>query len=984
MNTRSTPTREIERRARMLASEELASGSPRMRTRSPALSTSSSPRSTTASSSRANLPRRSQAQSNVSYHQNTTREGNSSEFLPAGARAISSFYLSQAEASQQDGRDGGIRQLQHRMLQEEEDRSPSRTARVGQQSRHSQQPQIDLSMMTGASDEDEVDVFAAESAYANRLNEHAAHVSQLLNGRPRRSTTLTKRRGKQRQQDDAPTDGTEAIRQVGPSNTDHEDEMSDPQGPKRKHGYRSTPEPSGLNAARQSAQERLFEDLIDEDAARRTQNEPAMPHKSLYPRLPRFARATRLFSSFEFRWDGAVAGLIGALIVVFAFYALFGHRSGLQGTDLSPFSSSATKLTSRVTQVEHQIARLGKVQSQQSKALESLGGRVGSLEVSKRETDALVKKWKEELERSQNHHDSELLKYKKEVEDSLLDERHLLKEEIQKAQLHKSNAELQRLGDRIEQVERELRETRGELVAMEERAAAANDKATKALDTILQDPTQWLAKYLPDLVPVRWHRAVTRNKRGEKQESAELRVDEQFWTDLRTHFEQDLLPRSQKKEPHPEAAGFSKSGEDRVKAIAKQALEGRLESLMADGVLLKRSAFLVLLEKEVRALSARVEEKLQSTDDKLEEERRTRQEAIRSLKQAHDETTSYMLDAASNGHLRVKEGSRWSLGWNSKGAGQESESHQTTGSIGDEPAPDVDAVIRLIDEALALYSQDKLGRPDYALYSAGAQVIPEFTSPSLGRDSGKIGSSAKGSLFSFWPSQKSTVASGKERAAFKLAKNRGRPPTTALHPDTSPGMCWAFPGSRGTLGVKLAKPSVRVSHVTVEHAPFALLRESSTSDGNQTPSGLRSAPKRLQIWGRVVGDDVEQARIRAFSARRSTDESRARFRRDEGADLESDDEMHPPPSTDRKAWIRLGTFEYQIGDGAHRPQQSLRGHPHIQTFAVDPNVWTANINVDAVQVAIASNHGDKMHTCLYRVRVHGEDNESERDFGVYN
>lgn len=112
----------------------------------------------------------------------------------------------------------------------------------------------------------------------------------------------------------------------------------------------------------------------------------------------------------------------------------------------------------------------------------------------------------------------------------------------------------------------------------------------------------------------------------------------------------------------------------------------------------------------------------------------------------------------------------------------------------------------LIDTALLKYSKDTIARADYALFTAGARVIPHLTSDTF--------TLQKASTF------------GKLLWASKDIQ--GRPPATALHPDTSVGSCWPIKGSEGSLGVMLVDRVV-VSDITIEHAPQELALDIATA-----------------------------------------------------------------------------------------------------------------------------------------------------------
>jgi SUN domain-containing protein 1/2 len=133
---------------------------------------------------------------------------------------------------------------------------------------------------------------------------------------------------------------------------------------------------------------------------------------------------------------------------------------------------------------------------------------------------------------------------------------------------------------------------------------------------------------------------------------------------------------------------------------------------------------------------------------------------------------------------------------------------------------DVTSILQdLIDAALLRYSKDTIARPDYALFTAGARVIPSITSDTLVmRQPGLLGK----------------MLMGKKPI-------EGRSPATALHPDISVGSCWPFAGSHGQLGVLLNRRAV-ISDITIEHAAADVALDTST------------APKSVEVvsptgWG---------------------------------------------------------------------------------------------------------------------------------------
>ena len=149
----------------------------------------------------------------------------------------------------------------------------------------------------------------------------------------------------------------------------------------------------------------------------------------------------------------------------------------------------------------------------------------------------------------------------------------------------------------------------------------------------------------------------------------------------------------------------------------------------------------------------------------------------------------------------------------------------------------------LIDAALLRYSKDTIARPDYALFTAGARVIPSITSDTFVL-----------SMPGWWG-----------RTVLGRKAVEGRSPATALHPDITVGNCWPFAGGQGQLGVLLNR-RVRVEDVTVEHASADVALDTSTA-----PREVQVVSCRARRGGRGSGADISGA----LSSRRRT---RQRFR----------------------------------------------------------------------------------------------------------
>ena len=109
---------------------------------------------------------------------------------------------------------------------------------------------------------------------------------------------------------------------------------------------------------------------------------------------------------------------------------------------------------------------------------------------------------------------------------------------------------------------------------------------------------------------------------------------------------------------------------------------------------------------------------------------------------------------------------------------------------------------------------DKTGMPDFALESAGGEILQEMTTRGLASSSAMI------KIWNF-PIFYHTMSA-----------------RVAIQPDVNPGNCFAFGGGDGTLGVKLSHPIV-IQNVTIEHIPKAIALSGS----------IDSAPKDFTVYG---------------------------------------------------------------------------------------------------------------------------------------
>ncbi|XP_060718006.1 SUN domain-containing protein 1 isoform X7 [Tachysurus vachellii] len=120
----------------------------------------------------------------------------------------------------------------------------------------------------------------------------------------------------------------------------------------------------------------------------------------------------------------------------------------------------------------------------------------------------------------------------------------------------------------------------------------------------------------------------------------------------------------------------------------------------------------------------------------------------------------------------------------------------------------------IVQNALKLYSEDRIGLVDYALESGGGSILSTRCSETYETKTALM------SLFGFplWYFSQS--------------------PRAAIQPDVHPGNCWAFKGSTGYLVIRLCVKIVPTAF-SLEHIPKAL-----------SPTGnISSAPRNFTVYG---------------------------------------------------------------------------------------------------------------------------------------
>ncbi|RDB25835.1 Spindle pole body-associated protein sad1 [Hypsizygus marmoreus] len=264
-------------------------------------------------------------------------------------------------------------------------------------------------------------------------------------------------------------------------------------------------------------------------------------------------------------------------------------------------------------------------------------------------------------------------------------------------------------------------------------------------------------------------------------------------------------------------------------------------------------------------------------------------------------------------------GAAW---WNKLASGSAAKSGLT---IKSSDGQDVTSLIgHLVDSAVSTYSKDTLARPDFALHSGGARVIPSLTSPTFEMRPANLRSQLVG------------LITGNGYAI-------GRPPVHALHYDLHNGDCWPFAGSEGQLGVALAAPTY-ISDITIDHV------------AREVAFDMRTAPRQMEVWAMVEGKD-NIAKVKEWMA----EKERRRVEAKERGDEVEEEPAYPKTLPKTPQYIRIANFTYNI----YAPK-------NIQTFPVSQEIRDLGVDFGIVVLRIKSNWGREEYTCLYRLRVHGE------------
>ncbi len=207
----------------------------------------------------------------------------------------------------------------------------------------------------------------------------------------------------------------------------------------------------------------------------------------------------------------------------------------------------------------------------------------------------------------------------------------------------------------------------------------------------------------------------------------------------------------------------------------------------------------------------------------------------------------------------------------------------------------------------------QLQRPNHFSFGLGAVVNPSVTSPTY--------SFAK--VRAWWPKRLILWGVG-------YGIPTPNPPAEALRKWDEAGDCWCSPAKGAGAGVQLGvlmANDLFPKEVVIEHIP-----KTATLDST-------SAPREMQLLAQING----------FNAQGTVGELSEKIFPD----------FYEPYLG--KEWILIGTWRYDMD-----------AESHVQHFY--PQIDLQNLGVSTRQLIVRAknNQGNSDHTCLYRVRVHGE------------
>ncbi|KAJ2569613.1 hypothetical protein GGH95_004277, partial [Coemansia sp. RSA 1836] len=265
-------------------------------------------------------------------------------------------------------------------------------------------------------------------------------------------------------------------------------------------------------------------------------------------------------------------------------------------------------------------------------------------------------------------------------------------------------------------------------------------------------------------------------------------------------------------------------------------------------------------------------------------------------------------------------------------------------------------VARMIEDALGRYANDRLGKTDFALSSAGARIVPGLTSPT------------------FEPPVRGGLSQRLWRNLLGVVSSH--PPSTILDPDTHVGECWPMLGSSGQVAIHLSQP-VDISDFAIEHVAKSVAID------------WRSAPRQIEVWGYVLGSDNSSSSNVPSGGNSSTQSADSEAVAESTSAVDTQAQPHlasastsPVPVETSRSSIQIPPYSKSSSYGMaklellssyeYEPSDSMAlqiFRPAASSSSNSSSVVGA-ARVQTLVLKVKSNWGHPGHTCLYRFRVH--------------
>lgn len=359
---------------------------------------------------------------------------------------------------------------------------------------------------------------------------------------------------------------------------------------------------------------------------------------------------------------------------------------------------------------------------------------------------------------------------------------------------------------------------------------------------------------------------------------------------LTRHSPKIVTPNSSKGAPSWES--FMKANKDRLRSTIDSSVDSRVNEAVKplEEAILSKDSVMMLVEDRIGSFVDQFDARMNSHDSKLsqhasETDRKLAATTVQLEQAVASLTAKFNRLSSSHGSAPV--------------------SSRPVTSTGNMPVP---------------YN---VNLPDFANRLSGAYVYPYLTSPSYEPSAQRH--SWLGSLIAPAIGQTSRISH----------------PVTALLSSADIGDCWAFPGSEGTLAIKLAT-KIYPTHVTIEHGYKHHLPDVS------------SAPKEFSFWAKI--DNVtERATIERASLHASGISTY-------GGAQASDRSIAGGKNGSKRyeEWVKVGDWMYDVDSGEI-----------AQTWELPVDFRELGVKVRTVAFRIEGNYGNDQLTCLYRVKVHG-------------